>query len=277
MELRRLSDSILRSRPLPILSFLVPCVPHRLLLHTAQTPSHAALANLSASSRLFSSRSTLRHSSPVPPEGRSSEPVNDNENDTPADPKILSSYKHQAKLSIVADLLDNTLKDNISAGGTKFRASNIIPRAKNSSFPSSSEVVQSGLANAVSQGQTIQQGDISRHIQFPGQTPNIDQDVARAVEPKIQPRAVKTIKSRPSLGRTIEVDEARGADLARSLRKLEVLCRQNNVRKDQMMQRYHERPGLKRKRLRRERWRKRFKLGFVAMVQKVKAMRRKGW
>ncbi|KAJ9669785.1 hypothetical protein H2201_000170 [Coniosporium apollinis] len=81
----------------------------------------------------------------------------------------------------------------------------------------------------------------------------------------------------PSLGRTVNVDASKGVDLARGLRQLEMLCGRNRVRQDEARQRFHERPGLKRKRLRRERWRRRFKEGFQAVVGRVQELRRKGW
>ena len=79
------------------------------------------------------------------------------------------------------------------------------------------------------------------------------------------------------VGRSEDVDITRGMDLARSIRKLEIKCAYNNVRKDFAKQRFHERAGLKRKRLKSERWRKRFKEGFQAVVKKVKKMRKQGW
>ncbi|KAI4274040.1 MAG: hypothetical protein LQ337_004216 [Flavoplaca oasis] len=100
------------------------------------------------------------------------------------------------------------------------------------------------------------------------------QDFLQFQEPT---RAVATIKSRPSLGRTIEVMPERGLDLGRALRSLEVNCAINNVRGDAQQQRFHERPGMKRKRLHSLRWRRNFKIGFRAVIGKVKAMRRKGW
>ncbi|KAL8686719.1 MAG: hypothetical protein Q9218_006913 [Villophora microphyllina] len=90
-------------------------------------------------------------------------------------------------------------------------------------------------------------------------------------------RHMATIKSRPSLGRTVEVMPERGLDLGRALRSLEINCAVNNVRNDRMMQRFHERGGAKRKRLKSVRWRRNFKQGFKAVVAKVKTMRRKGW
>lgn len=52
---------------------------------------------------------------------------------------------------------------------------------------------------------------------------------------------------------------------------------QNSVRKDAQRQRFHERPGLRRKRLKSERWRKRFKEAFKGTVAKVVALKRQGW
>ena len=100
------------------------------------------------------------------------------------------------------------------------------------------------------------------------------QDFLQLQEPT---RAVATIKSRPSLGRTIEVMPERGLDLGRALRSLEVNCAVNNVRGDAAQQKFHERPGMKRKRLHSVRWRRNFRLGFKAVIGKVRAMRRKGW
>ena len=91
---------------------------------------------------------------------------------------------------------------------------------------------------------------------------------------EVKSRNTATIKSRPSLGRTVEVTE-RG--VAAALQQLEAECRRNNLRVDQTRQRFHERPGMKRKRLKSERWRKRFKIAFKATVQKVQDMRKKGW
>lgn len=76
-------------------------------------------------------------------------------------------------------------------------------------------------------------------------------------------------------GRTVSV--AGGIDLGRGFRMLEQSCARNKVRSDFTRQRFHERGGLKRKRLRRERWRRRFMEGFKATVSRVKEMKRQGW
>ena len=78
----------------------------------------------------------------------------------------------------------------------------------------------------------------------------------------------------PSLGRTVKVETR---DLAASFRSLDMQVARNRVRADMNKQRFHERPGLKRKRLHSERWRRRFKADFQAVCRRVEELRRKGW
>ncbi|TAQ83429.1 hypothetical protein B7494_g8249 [Chlorociboria aeruginascens] len=78
------------------------------------------------------------------------------------------------------------------------------------------------------------------------------------------------------LGRTVTVD-GRNVDLGRGIRLLEMSCSRNRVRYEFNKQRFHERGGLKRKRLRRERWRKRFMDGFKATVGRVRQLKNQGW
>ncbi|CAG8961042.1 hypothetical protein HYFRA_00002582 [Hymenoscyphus fraxineus] len=79
----------------------------------------------------------------------------------------------------------------------------------------------------------------------------------------------------PSTGRTFTVGGH--VDVARAFQLLNQSCAANDVRNDERYQRFHERGGLKRKRLRRERWRKRFGEGFKAAVFRVKQLRTQGW
>ncbi|KAK8050983.1 hypothetical protein PG993_002368 [Apiospora rasikravindrae] len=76
-------------------------------------------------------------------------------------------------------------------------------------------------------------------------------------------------------GRTQYV--SKGADVGRAFKMLEMQCTSNRVRADFQKQRYHERNGLKRKRLASERWQRRFKGGFKATCKRVSELRRQGW
>lgn len=83
------------------------------------------------------------------------------------------------------------------------------------------------------------------------------------------------MRLRPSTGRSIPVGT--GIDIGKAFRLLEQSCARNKVRSDFTAQRFHERPGLKRKRLKRQRWRKRFMEGFKATVARVKQLKDQGW
>lgn len=141
------------------------------------------------------------------------------------------------------------------------------------------------LKNAFSRRSSppIEQGSIHKKMNFPD-NPNSGvvalediEHVTQSVIGRFRARATRTIESSPSIGRTIQVNPTRGVDLARALRNLNAECVKNSIRRDQFQQRFHERAGLKRKRLQRESRRRRFMEGFRAMVLKVLDMRRQGW
>ena len=81
----------------------------------------------------------------------------------------------------------------------------------------------------------------------------------------------------PALGRTIPISPGRGVDLGRALGMLGMRLAKNRVRADMQAQKFHERPGLKRKRLRTDRREKRFLRKYIEMKQKVLYMVRKGY
>lgn len=81
----------------------------------------------------------------------------------------------------------------------------------------------------------------------------------------------------PSYGRSVELDPSRGRDIVRGIGMLGSLMGRNRVKYDFNKQRFHERPGLKRKRLASERWRARFKKGFSHVTARVSELTRKGW
>lgn len=89
--------------------------------------------------------------------------------------------------------------------------------------------------------------------------------------------ATPSIKLNASVGRTVAVDSSRGMDVGRAFRTLDAAITRNQVRKHARLQRFHERPGMKRKRLKSERWRRRFKEGFRQMVKRVQGMKAQGW
>ncbi|KAI1639076.1 hypothetical protein F4809DRAFT_188161 [Biscogniauxia mediterranea] len=79
----------------------------------------------------------------------------------------------------------------------------------------------------------------------------------------------------PRTGRTVNV--TRNVDVARAFKLLAVQVAQNRLRQDFQNQRFHMRPGLKRKKLRSERYRRRFMKGFKGAVKRVQELTRQGW
>lgn len=56
-----------------------------------------------------------------------------------------------------------------------------------------------------------------------------------------------------------------------------VMCTRNRVAADFQKQRFHERPGLKKKRLAMLSWRRKFRTGMQATVKRVKTLSAQGW
>lgn len=81
----------------------------------------------------------------------------------------------------------------------------------------------------------------------------------------------------PSYGRTIDLDPTRGRDIVRGIGMMGSMMARNKVKLDFNRQKFHERGGLKRKRLNSERWRARFKEGFKQVTGRVNELTRKGW
>ncbi|UPX20727.1 uncharacterized protein EKO05_0010951 [Ascochyta rabiei] len=81
----------------------------------------------------------------------------------------------------------------------------------------------------------------------------------------------------PTYGRAVDLDATRGRDLVRGIGMLGSLLARNKVKNDFNKQRFHERGGLKRKRLNSERWRARFQQGFRDVTARVMELTGKGW
>jgi len=85
------------------------------------------------------------------------------------------------------------------------------------------------------------------------------------------------LKLGPKLGRTVSINENAGVDVTAGMRKLDMLIATNRIRGDFNSQKFHERAGMKRKRLRSMRWRTRFKLGFHHMCSRAIKLKKQGW
>ena len=272
MELRRLGDPLLRSQASPLLSFLAPSVPQ----------SWWSIAALGAAGRFQinsprhprSGFHTTAHQCAEIPSNTADLDFLEEPSKTSPTTQTGPSFSQRINSNpVIADLLDKTLESLPNPAKPK-----VSDRPANTSF----EITKRAYDNMSSRDRGARiPGSISGTMNLPPMpaTSNPSQDVVADVNRPSQwaRRAKRTIRSRPSIGRTIEVNQEKGGDFGRALRSLEILCNVNRVRQDLMRQRFHERPGLKKKRLKSERWRKLFRDSFRATVGRVQEMRRKGW
>lgn len=95
------------------------------------------------------------------------------------------------------------------------------------------------------------------------------------------PQSRPNVRCKAVTGRTVMVSERTSATTGNSpLNALSVLNRmlkRDKVKTKWHGQRFHERPGLRRKRQKSQRWRRRFKDGFKATVTRVLELKKQGW
>ncbi len=299
---------LLRSQT-PLLVFLTPSLASTSSLATVHPcRSYLAIANLSLPKGSFSASHASRHASSAASAARQPSPDGNNAASRPQPllrPRPARSPEElKNRQSTLLDRIRNNLSKprdglgskedrdrqvdsllGISDNSTRDEAESTSGDRKNTASWTEPTIEEERaarrrkeyeLAQREQEGQSDRQGRIARGMQMPPRD-NARIQEQPAMEVAEATRAVATIKSRPSLGRTIQVLPDRGMDVGRAMRTLAINCKLNNVRRDAARQRYYERPGLKRKRVKRERWRRRFKIGFKAIVAKVKSMRRKGW
>lgn len=95
---------------------------------------------------------------------------------------------------------------------------------------------------------------------------------AQAAMPKLVIRAV------PKTGRTVHLGANNWVQTPeRAFEVLHIQLVQNKIPGTAVAQRFYERPGLRKKRVRRSRWRARFKRGFNNTIIRVQELVRQGW
>lgn len=289
MELRCLGSSLLKLRPSPFLLFLTPSPATSRFFVVAGNPPDPAFFNLINSQRSALSTCGSVVQAPAGAAASSPKPESDSNESPlrrPAPPFVGSrdDVKHQEVRQLIDEIgipkatksrkYPSVPTSQQSGGRRPLSALDVVKDAF--SYRSPPPMQSAYLPGAIHNQMNIPEQPGSSGAQD-GASLAYRRGVRAPLKRSVKPRAVRTIESSPRVGRTIEINLKRGLDLPRALRKLGFQCIENNVRRDQLNQRYYERPGMKRKRLKRERWRARFKLGFKALVQKVQAMRRKGW
>ena len=288
MELRLVSDPLLRSRMLPLLPFLAPSIP---LLWRATAASPQVRWPMPKSPRYGSSsiHTTARQRAESSSNAADLDFLEDKPSPKPNPPFRSPFPQRRRPDDVLRNQVDSLLDATFDTPNPAKR--NPTESARDASADeSSAELMETAFRNSVRNPRAPIRSyqEIARKMQFPPQHPDSERtpssfsdDMYRALQENTTPRPAKrakrTVRSRPAVGRTIEVLPDRGVDVGRALRNLDMTCAVNRVRQDQLRQRFHERPGMKRKRLKSERWRKMFKQSFRATVYRVMEMRRKGW
>lgn len=286
MELRRIGDVLLRSRASPLLPFLAPAIHSATWLsssgHVQLLAAHARAS--SCPRRFVSSTSSSQASSPAaalrPQEDEDDPPLRPS--DGAPNPSSQPSSSTD-RLSIVDDILDQTLNNRtpVTAHSRTSRFKSTSAQADNTRGSSATDVKDAFAHFPPSRdrgkGSPLFGASKTTAPRYGFSPQNLSLDVSSSLVKRLVPLAPRTIRLNSSVGRSVEVDPARGITLAAGLAKLEIIVGVNGVRRDFSKQRFYERPGLKRKRLKSERWRRRFKDGFRAIVDKVETMRRQGW
>ncbi|KFZ03334.1 hypothetical protein V502_11032 [Pseudogymnoascus sp. VKM F-4520 (FW-2644)] len=260
MELRKAADALLRSQASPLTQILAP-----------STSTRWATSPLRLSQRAFSS-STRRFI----PDSNQTNPTPTNANrGTQKSPDTQASSQGWA------------------AGARSNRSSSRIIPSK-SSESSDADLWESGISSNEAAQDLLTGFNAGRKERGPNSplnqrksinldrmlSPNVSNTDLKDVISNLTASVTAPVAPKPALrlnartGRSVVV--AGGVDIGRSFNLLGMSCARNKVRADFNRQRFHERGGMKRKRLKRERWQKRFMNGFRATVSRVKEMKRQG-
>ncbi|KAI9704815.1 MAG: hypothetical protein M1836_006595 [Candelina mexicana] len=306
MESRRICDSIIRSPSSPLLYFLTPSISRRpytpiLFSHSAKPsirsfsngtqhfqssaaaaakePENDSPSKESSTDALLDSLANQRPATSTQRTSRFSSPRAQKDNRPGASsPPTTESQSHEPRLedSIRSDPDFMSLLDDIPKPAPRpfdsRRSSFSSPPPRDLSPNSSSTDIFNAFNLSRKRSRRPSSIDISKMLSPTSTSPSSE----FLNQPPMPPPA-SSLRLGPSIGRSVAIDSSRGMDLGRGFKKLDMECARNNVRNDSIRQRFHERPGLKRKRMHRVRWRRRFKLGFKAVVQKVADMKRRGW
>ncbi|KAF2242945.1 hypothetical protein BU26DRAFT_609665 [Trematosphaeria pertusa] len=185
---------------------------------------------------------------------------------------------HESHPKTASDQQTSEAIDGLFRGVSSNRAAPSHPPRRTS--PSSADELSAARAQqAFGEGWSRKRGNI--HLRTPLSIDEMnmpDLESEKDLPPSTLPKPDTPFpRLNPSYGRSVELAPDKGRDLVRGIGILGSLMARNKVKADAMKQRFHERPGLKRKRLKSQRWRARFKIGFRHVTARVSELTRKGW
>jgi small subunit ribosomal protein MRP21 len=268
MELRRVTTSLLRSQgsSLPIL--LSPSSTARwttgIQLSCSSSPNGPMRRSLSTTTPLNSPKPTTTTTTPAP---ANSEETSTTHLEQAAQSLGWSMRPSRSRSSPFSEGGILTKEQRFNGGSS---ADSILGALNAQRFAPDSTYNRNSGGLDLSRMQDPAVGSLA-----PFRTADLMNDVGRDQWAAL-PKTVRVpMELKPSTGRTVKIGG--NVDIGRGFTMLEQSCARNRIRADATKQRFHERGGLKRKRLRRQRWRKRFMEGFRATVGRVKHLRNQGW
>jgi hypothetical protein len=266
MEIRRAGDAILRSQR-SSLTFLTPAIPSRcpsIAQSALSLPCRRQLKRQFASSTRSEAAKATR---PAAVTTSTSPPTQDADSKTPG------------RTSTSLGWLSGKSSSRANLFSTPQASSNNIESERLMNQGSSASDLIASL-NAARAAQSSSDFNIDRmaapitpktaRFEYTDMMRDLRKDISNKPPPSRTP-----MRLTPSTGRTVYVTPQ--IDVGRSFKLMEQLVGRNKIRSQFNYQRFHERPGLKRKRLKSLRWRKRFMAGFKAAVNRVKQLKKQGW
>ncbi|KAH7314325.1 hypothetical protein BKA65DRAFT_516609 [Rhexocercosporidium sp. MPI-PUGE-AT-0058] len=259
MELRRAADALLRSQTSPLAAFLFPATNVRWMTNAQLGYRGCSNRQIQRSFTSGVQRNAIRPSATTtaapPPSTEASISESDPTEPQPALEEQAKSLGWTARPRGYAVPTLSREREKALNGGSS--ADDLMAMLKQRRSPSTMDVTRMRDTKLLQQSGGF------------GLSQSFNNEMGVYKPPR------KPILLNPSTGRSVTVGT--GIDVAKGFRLMEMSCARNKVRTDAMRQRFHERGGLKRKRLRRERWRVRFLEGFKATVSRVKQLKHQGW
>ncbi|KAF2637457.1 hypothetical protein P280DRAFT_472164 [Massarina eburnea CBS 473.64] len=235
---------------------------------TSSAPSNSAQPQLKEENEQNEQNEQNEHNSPSSSQSEPSQPSQPAANPFADLMSSIPRFKGPHTQNSTTDDIDSLLA---GTNDPRFNRTSYAPRPTNSS---------DGLQRAFGDSFSRPRPRAHREPLDFGKMQGLSQEAMDKADPKEAENALLEAnypRLNASYGRMVELNETRGRDLVRGISILGGLMSRNRVRADFNKQRFHERPGLKRKRLKSERWRARFKAGFKEVTARVTELTRKGW
>lgn len=269
MELRRVAEALLRSQSSPIPAYLTPSLSKWQIIAQPSKTTRCATRAFTTSVRQYAIRPSVTTSQPGSRSTLEPKPT------APVSPNDLAN-----DLNWLAAGYGGNRTSRYKSPKAQEENKGSLPNADRSKEEADMNGGHSAadlLSSFNQMKPRTQSGSFWDTMKSPSSMVKSNSSLMEGLADDMAPEEAPRVPLRltPVIGRTVQIGA--NIDVARGFNLLNSSIRRNAVRHDFKKQLFHERGGLKRKRLRRERWRKRFMLGFKATVSRVKDLKKQGW